>query len=76
MERRRPRYDVREKKIVDIKYNPILGAFVNSATDEVVSQLDLKIWAAENPMPVEQGLTKPGDKVKSPSGVETINKRV
>ena len=61
---------------MDIKYNPILGAFVNSATYEVVSQLDLKIWAAENPMPVEQGLTKPGDKVKSPSGVETINKRV
>ena len=61
---------------MDIKYNPILGAFVNTATDEVVSQSDLKIWAAENPMPVAQGLTKPGDKVKSLSGVETINKRV
>jgi hypothetical protein len=61
---------------MDIKYNPILGAFVNTATDEVVSQSDLKIWAAENPMPVAQGLTKPGDKVKSPSGVETINKKV
>ena len=44
---------------MDIKYNPILGAFVNTATDEVVSQQELKIWAAENPMPVEQGLTKP-----------------
>ena len=61
---------------MDIKYNPILGAFVNTATDEVVSQSDLKIWAAENPMPVAQGLTKPGDKVKSPSGVETTNKKV
>ena len=61
---------------MQIKYNPILGAFVNTATDEVVSQLDLKIWAAENPMPVEQGLTKPGDKAKSLSGVETIPKRV
>jgi len=61
---------------MQIKYNPILGAFVNTATDEVVSQLDLKIWAAENPMPVEQGLTKPDDKAKSLSGVETINKRV
>jgi len=61
---------------MEIKYNPILGAFVNTATDEVVSQLDLKIWAAENPMPVEEGLTKPGDTVKSSSGVETINKKV
>ena len=61
---------------MQIKYNPILGAFVNTTTDEVVSQSDLTIWAAENPMPVAQGLTKPGDKVKSPSGVETINKRV
>jgi hypothetical protein len=62
---------------VDIKYNPILGAFVNTATDEVVSQLDLKIWAAENPMPVTAGsLTTREEKGKRPSGVETINKRV
>ena len=61
---------------MEIKYNPILGAFVNTANDEIVSQEELLRWAAENPMPVEQGLTKPGDKVKSPSGVETINKRV
>ena len=61
---------------MEIKYNSILGAFVNTATDEVVSQLDLKIWAAENPMPVEQGLTTREEKVKSPSGVETIPKRV
>ena len=62
---------------MDIKYNPILGAFVNTATDEVVSQLDLKIWAAENPMPVAAGsLTTPKEKGKTLSGVETINKRV
>mgnify|MGYP003625259200 FL=1 len=61
---------------MEIKYNPILGAFVNTANDEIVSQEELLRWAAENPMPVEQGLTKPGDKVKSLSGVETINKRV
>tara|TARA_R100001594_G_scaffold96697_1_gene130897 strand:+ start:79 stop:264 length:186 start_codon:yes stop_codon:yes gene_type:complete len=61
---------------MEIKYNPILGAFVNAANDEVVSQQELKIWAAENPMPVAQSLTKPGDKDKSPSGVETIKKRV
>ena len=61
---------------MQIKYNPILGAFVNTANDEIVSQQELKIWAAENPMPVEQGLTTREEKVKSPSGVETINKRV
>ena len=44
---------------MDIKYNPTLGAFVNTATDEVVSQSDLKIWAAENPMPVDTGKPKP-----------------
>jgi hypothetical protein len=62
---------------MQIKYNPILGAFVNSATDEVVSQLDLKIWAAKNPMPVAAGsLTTRKEKGKTLSGVETINKRV
>ena len=61
---------------MQIKYNPILGAFVNTANDEIVSQQELKIWAAENPMPVEQGLTTREEKVKSPSGVETIPKRV
>ena len=61
---------------MQIKYNPILGAFVNTATDEIVSQQELKIWAAENPMPVEQGLTTRKEKGKSLSGVETINKRV
>ena len=44
---------------------------------EVVSQLDLKVWAAENPMPVAAGsLTTREEKGKGPSGVETINKRV
>ena len=61
---------------MQIKYNPILGAFVNTANDEIVSQQELKIWAAENPMPVEQGLTTREEKGKSLSGVETINKRV
>ncbi len=44
---------------MQIKYNPEIGAFVNTATDEVVSQLDLKVWAAENPMPVDIGKPKP-----------------
>ena len=61
---------------MEIKYNPEIGAFVNTTTDEVVSQLDLKVWAAENPMPVAQDLTKPGDEVKSSSGVEIINNKI
>ena len=62
---------------MEIKYNPILGAFVNTANDEIVSQQELKIWAAENPMPVAAGsLTTRKEKGKSPSGVETIKKRV
>ena len=44
---------------MEIKYNPTLGAFVNTATDEIVSQQELKIWAAENPMPVDTGKPKP-----------------
>ncbi len=44
---------------MDIKYNSTLGAFVNTATDEVVSQQELKIWAAENPMSVDIGKPKP-----------------
>ena len=44
---------------MEIKYNPILGAFVNTANDEIVSQQELKIWAAENPMPVDTGKPKP-----------------
>ena len=44
---------------MQIKYNPEIGAFVNTATDEVVSQLDLKVWAVENPMPVDIGKPKP-----------------
>jgi|TARA_Y100001963_G_scaffold27381_1_gene37316 hypothetical protein len=61
---------------MEIKYNPILGAFVNAANDEIVSQQELKLWAAENPMPVAQGLTTPKELGKFPSGVETIKKRV
>ena len=44
---------------MEIKYNPILGAFVNTANDEIVSQQELKIWAAENPMPVDTEKPKP-----------------
>ena len=44
-----------------IKYDDTLGAFVNPATDDVVSQAGLKSWAKDNPMPVQAGTSvKPG----------------
>jgi len=39
---------------MDIKYNKIIGAFVNTANDEKVTQAELLTWAAENPMPIEE----------------------
>jgi hypothetical protein len=45
-----------------LEYDPVLGAFVDSANpDEVVGQNQLKTWAADNPMPVQAGTSvKPG----------------
>ena len=39
---------------MDIKYNKIIGAFVNTANDEKVTQAELLTWAAENPMPLDE----------------------
>jgi ABC-type uncharacterized transport system YnjBCD substrate-binding protein len=39
---------------MDIKYNEILGEFVNTANNKRVSQEELLQWAKENPMPIEQ----------------------
>ena len=39
---------------MDIKYNEIIGAFVNTANDEKVTQEELLKWADENPMPIEE----------------------
>ena len=39
---------------MDIKYNEILGEFVNTANDEKVTQAELLQWAAENPMPLDE----------------------
>ena len=39
---------------MDIKYNKILGAFVNTANDEKVTQAELLQWAKENPMPLDE----------------------
>jgi hypothetical protein len=41
------------EKIMDIKYNPIIGSFVNTANDEPVTQAELLQWAAENPEPLD-----------------------
>ena len=38
---------------MDIKYNPIIGAFVNTANDEPVTQAELLLWAKENPEPID-----------------------
>ena len=40
--------------IMDIKYNEIIGAFVNTANDEKVTQAELLQWADENPMPLDE----------------------
>ena len=52
---------VPKPEMPSIKYDDTLGAFVNPATDDVVSQAGLKSWAADNPMPVQAGTSvKPG----------------
>ena len=38
---------------MDIKYNDVIGAFVNTANDEPVTQAELLAWAAENPLPID-----------------------
>ena len=45
-----------------LEYDPVLGAFVDSANPgEVVGQNQIKAWAADNPMPVKAGTSvKPG----------------
>ncbi len=37
---------------MDIKYNEIKGCFVNTKTDECVTQAELLEWAAANPEPL------------------------
>jgi len=39
---------------MNIKYNEIIGAFVNTANDEKVTQAELLQWADENPMPLDE----------------------
>jgi len=39
---------------MDIKYNADIGAFVNTANDEPVTQAELLEWAAANPEPIKE----------------------
>ncbi len=61
---------------MNIKYNPEIGAFVNTETDEKVTQSELLMWTAQNPMEVKVGepkLTKAKAPVKMmEEGVESI----
>ena len=55
---------------MDIKYNADIGAFVNTANDEPVTQAELLFWTATHPEPVnvdEPKLTnaKSTDKIKN-----------
>ena len=52
---------VPKPEMPSIKYDDTLGAFVNPATDDVVSQADLKTWTKNNPIDVKAGTSvKPG----------------
>ena len=39
---------------MNIKYNADIGAFVNTANDEPVTQAELLEWAAKNPEPIKE----------------------
>jgi hypothetical protein len=43
-----------------VKYDDTLGAFVDTKTDNIASQAELKTWADDNPMEVKVGEAKPG----------------
>jgi hypothetical protein len=49
----RPRYNVQREKIMELKYNEIIGAIVKP-DDTVATQAEILEWAAENPMPIEE----------------------
>jgi hypothetical protein len=43
-----------------VKYDDTLGAFVDTKTDNIASQAELKTWADDNPMEVKVGEAPPG----------------
>jgi len=58
---------------MDIKYNEIKGCFVDTKTDECVTQAELLEWAAANPMPIEE--PKQQNTALLEEVIETFNKR-
>jgi len=58
---------------MDIKYNADIGAFVNTANDEPVTQAEILEWAAANPMPIEE--PKQQNTALLEEVIETFNKR-
>ena len=58
---------------MDIKYNEIKGCFVDTKTDECVTQAELLEWAAANPMPIEA--PKQQNTALLEEVIETFNKR-
>jgi ABC-type uncharacterized transport system YnjBCD substrate-binding protein len=76
---------------MNIEYNDVIGAFVNTANDEPepVTQAELLQWAAENPMPLNEPKKSNSDLMNSlidsltvketpdttEVGVETITER-
>ena len=59
---------------MDIKYNADIGAFVNTANDEPVTQAELLEWAAANPEPLKED-EKPTSSVLLEEVIETFKKR-
>jgi len=58
---------------MDIKYNEIKGCFVNTKTDECVTQAELLEWAAANPEPIKEA-KQPNTEILE-EVIETFNKR-
>lgn len=74
---------------MNIEYNDVIGAFVNTANNQPVTQAELLQWAAENPMPLNEPKKSNADLMNSlidsltvketpdttQVGVETITER-
>ena len=72
IKRPRPRFNVRGEKIMNIRYNSDIGAFVNTANDEIVTQAELLEWAAANPEPIKEA-KKPNTEILE-EVIATFNK--
>ena len=58
---------------MNIRYNSDIGAFVNTANDEIVTQAQLLKWAVENPEPIKEA-KQPNTEILE-EVIETFNKR-